>query len=141
MGALKRGQEEPPHVRGQGQKPGGPHAQRVAAKRSYPTSEVRCSGPEYQTATAQEWPRGVTPCPRSGGAARGDTQLLRSGAATRGVTPRLRSGAMAGRRYPTSQARGQGQRAGGATSHHHPKAKGGGWEDQPHVQGALAAEA
>ena len=33
-----------PHVRGQGQKPGGPHAQRVAAKRSYPTSEVRECG-------------------------------------------------------------------------------------------------
>ena len=33
-----------PHIRGQGQKPGGPHAQRAAAKRRYPTSEVRNSG-------------------------------------------------------------------------------------------------
>ena len=54
MGALKRrllrakrGREEPPYVRGQGQKPGGPHARRAAAKRSYPTSEVRGSGREY----------------------------------------------------------------------------------------------
>ena len=39
-GRAKRGQEEPPHVRGQGQKPGGPHAWRAAAKRSYPASEV-----------------------------------------------------------------------------------------------------
>ena len=52
MGALKRrwlhgrSREEIPQVRGQGQKPGGPHAQRAAAKRSYPTSEVRGSGRE-----------------------------------------------------------------------------------------------
>ena len=32
-------------------------------------SEVRGSGREYQTATAQERPRGATPRPRSGGAA------------------------------------------------------------------------
>ena len=86
----KCGQEELPHVRGQGKKPEGPHARRVAAKRSYPTSEVRGSGREYQTATAQEWPRG-------------DTQCLRSGAVTRGVTLRLRSGAAAGRSNPTSK--------------------------------------
>ena len=42
------GQEELPHVRGQGQKPVGPHARRAAAKRSYPTSEVRGSGREEQ---------------------------------------------------------------------------------------------
>ena len=35
------GQEELPRVQGQGQKPGGPHAQAVVAKRSYPASEVR----------------------------------------------------------------------------------------------------
>ena len=37
-------QEELPHIGGQGQKPGGPHAQEAVAKRSYPTSEVRGSG-------------------------------------------------------------------------------------------------
>ena len=35
-----------PHVRGQGQKPGGLHAQEEAAKRSYPASEVRGSDRE-----------------------------------------------------------------------------------------------
>ena len=38
---TKRGREQLPHVWGQGQKPGGPHAWRAVAKRSYPTSEVR----------------------------------------------------------------------------------------------------
>ena len=61
------GQEEQPHARGQGQKPEGPHAQRAVAKRSYPTSNIRGSGREYQTATAQERLRGATPRPRSGG--------------------------------------------------------------------------
>ena len=89
---AKRRREEPPHVRGQGQKPGGPHAQRVAAKRSYPTSEVRGRGREYQTAMAQEQPRGATLHPRSEGRPRGDIQCPRSGVVTRGVTPRLRSG-------------------------------------------------
>ena len=40
---TKHGGKEIPHVRGQGQKPGGPHARRAAAKRSYPTFEVRGS--------------------------------------------------------------------------------------------------
>ena len=31
------------------------------AKRSYPTSEVRCSAREYQTVTVQERPKGATP--------------------------------------------------------------------------------
>ena len=35
---AERGREELPHVRGQGQKPGGPHVRRASAKRSYPTS-------------------------------------------------------------------------------------------------------
>ena len=102
-GHAKCGREEPPHVRGQGQKPGGLQARRAAAKRSYPMSEVRGSGREYQTVMAQERPRGATPHPRSGGGGgerpRGDTQRLRSGAAMRGVTQHLRSGVVAGRRY------------------------------------------
>ena len=43
---TKRGREELPHVQGQGQKLGGPHARRAAAKRSYPTSKVRGGGRE-----------------------------------------------------------------------------------------------
>ena len=45
-GALNRGREELPHFRGQGQKPGGPHARTALAKRSYPTSEVGAGGRE-----------------------------------------------------------------------------------------------
>ena len=70
--AHKRGREELPHIQGQGQKPGGPHARGATAKRSYPTSEVRGSSRE-------EIP--------------------------------------------------------------HTQGRGGGWEDQPHVQGAMAAQA
>ena len=66
---TKRSREELPDVRGQGQKPGGPHARRVVAKRSYPTSEVRGSGRECQAVTAQERPRGATLRPRPGAAA------------------------------------------------------------------------
>ena len=53
-------------VQGQGQKPGGPHARRAVAKRSYPMSKVRGSGQEYQTVTVQERPRGATLRRRSG---------------------------------------------------------------------------
>jgi hypothetical protein len=69
---TKHGQEGLPHVRGQGQKLGGPHAQRVAAERNYPTSEVRGSGRECQAAMTQEQPR-ATPHPRSGPAGRSHT--------------------------------------------------------------------
>ena len=77
---TKRNREELPHVRGQGQKPEGPHARRAMAKRSYPTSKVRGSCRECQAAMAQERPRratqvrgqgrqpgGATSCPRNGG--------------------------------------------------------------------------
>ena len=80
----------------------------MAAKRSYPTSEVRGSGGEYQTATAEEQWRGASPRPRSGGAAE--------------------------MRYPASEVRGGNER-----SYFPSEARGGGWEDQPHVQGAMAA--
>ena len=87
-------------LRGQGQRPGGPHARRGAAKRSYPTSEVRGNGQEYQTATAQEQPRGAT--------------------------PHLRSGWAAERRYPASEVRGGDERSdptsevGGAAKRRYP---------------------
>ena len=41
-----------------------------AAERSYPMSEVRGGGRECQAVTAQERPRGATPRPRSGAAAK-----------------------------------------------------------------------
>ena len=80
----------------QGQKLGGPHAWRAAAKRSYPTSEVRGSGRECQAVTVQEQPRGATPRPGSGAATRGVTLPPRSGQPLGGVTPRPRSGGCAG---------------------------------------------
>ena len=79
-------------------------------------------------------PRGVTPHPRSGVAAksarlrwrrngrRGATPRPKSGAATRRVTPHPRSGAAAGRSNPT------------------PEARVGGREELPQVQGAVAAK-
>ena len=85
IGCTKHGREELPHIRGQGQKLGGPHARKAAAKRSYPMSEVKGSGRECQTATAQELPRGTT--------------------------PRLRSGGAAERRYPASEVRGGNERS------------------------------
>ena len=96
----------------------------MAAKRSYPTSKVRGSCREYQTATAEEQWRGASPRPRSGGAAK--------------------------RRYPASEVRGGDKRSylasevrrGGQEKLPHapkPEARGGGREDQPHVQGAVAA--
>ena len=123
---AKRGREEPPHVRGQGQKLGGPHSRRAASRRSYPTSEVRGRGREYQTAMAQEQPRGATLHLRSRGAAE--------------------------RRYPASEVRGCDKRsypasevrAGGWEELPYvptPEARGGGREDQPHVQGAVAVRA
>ena len=59
------------HVQGQGQKPGGPHAQRAAAKRSYPTSEVRGSGREELPNAPGQGRQlgGPTPRPKSGGCA------------------------------------------------------------------------
>ena len=135
---LKRGQDEPPHIQGQRQKPGGPHARRAAAKRSYPTSKVRGSGRGYQTVTAQEWPRGATPRPRSGGVAE------RSYPASE-----VRGGEE--RSYPASEVRGGGReeipqslspRPGVAAgrSNPTPEARGGGREDQPHTVAARAQE-
>ena len=101
----------------------------MSEKRSYPTSVVRGSSREYQAVTVQEQPRGVTPRPRSGAVGkRGYPTPLspRPGAMGRRsypTLPRLRSRAVARRSNPT------------------PEARGGGWEDQPHVQGAMAAQA
>ena len=83
-------------------------------------SEVRGRSREDPMPEGQR-PKGATPCPRLWGRPRGDTQHPRSGVVTRRVTLHPRSGAAAARRYPT------------------PEARGGGWEDQPHVQGAVAA--
>ena len=127
--------------RGQEQKPGGPHAQRAAVKRSYPTSKVRGSGREYQIAMAQEPPREATPRLRSGGAA----ERRYPESEVRGSDERS---------YVASEFRGRGQeeiphapkpeaRGGRWEELPHiptPKARGSGREDQPHIQGAMAAQ-
>ena len=65
---------------------------------------VRGSSRKYQTATAQEWPRGATPHRRSG----------RGGAAER--------------RYPASEVRGGDERSCPVS-----EARGGGREELPHA--------
>ena len=99
---TKHNREELPHIRGQGQKPGGPHAWRAVAKRSYPTSEVKGSSQECHAVMAQEWPRRAT-------------QVWGQGWRLGGATPHPRSGAGAGRTYPTTLHLRPGQRPGGAT--------------------------
>ena len=111
-----------------------------AAERSHPTSKVRSRSREDQTATAEEQARGATPHPRSGWVAE--------------------------RRYPASEVRGGGweeishapkpeargswqeeiphipsprPRAAAGRSNPMPEARAGGREDQPQVQGAVAA--
>ena len=105
-----------PHIQGQGQKPGGPHAQGAAAKRSYPTSEVRGGGweeithapkPEAKGSGGEEqphdrgqrwWPGGPTPRPRSG---------ICVGRAERSYST-LKVRGVAVRRYPSSKVKSSG---------------------------------
>ena len=54
----------------------------------------------------------------------------------RGATLRLRSRWAAERRYPASEVRGCNKRSYPAS-----EVRGGGQEDQPHIQGAVAARA
>ena len=57
----------------------------------------------------------------------------------RGATPRPRSGVAAGRSYPTPPSPRPGAMAGRSSSM--PETRGGSRDDQPHLQGALAARA
>ena len=94
---TKHGQEELLHVRGQGQKLGGPHARTAAAKRSYSTSEVRGRSWEDPMPERRR-PRGATPHPRSGAEARSSypaSEVRGSG----------------GRSHPAPEARGFAQRS------------------------------
>ena len=113
--------QEPPRVATPRLKSG------VAAKRSYPASEVRGGGQEELPCVrgrggreelphvrGQGWPGGDTLHPRSGVAARRGhpTSEVRGG--IRGQGRRPRSGAAAERSYPTSEA-------------------SGGWEETPRI--------
>ena len=99
-------------------------------------SEVRGRRREDSMPEGQR-PRGVTPRPRSGAAAR--VQDCEGAGTVRGATLRPRSGGVAERRYPTPLSPRPGVAA--RRSNPTPKARGGGREDQPHIQGALAARA
>ena len=79
------------------------------AKRSYPTSKVRGSGQEYQTATAQERPRGTTQRPRSAGAAerRYPASEVRDGDERSYPASEVRGGYQ--KSYPMSKVRGHSQ--------------------------------
>ena len=94
------------------------------------------------------WPRRVTPSLRSWAAAE-STRLLRRrnsqeelpcvrgrGERRREDTQRLRSGVAGGRSYLTPPRPRPGAAA--RRSNPTPEARGGGWEDQPHVHGAVA---
>ena len=106
-----------------------------AAERCHPTSEVRGRSQE-DPMPERQWPGGVTPRPRSGGAAK-----------RRYPTSEVRGSNE--RSYPTSKVRGGGQeelphaprrrpRAAAWRSNPMTEARGSGWEDQPHVQGPVA---
>ena len=114
------------------------------AGRSYPTSEVRDGSQERQAATPKEQLRGLTLRPRSGAAAGKSYLTSRSGVAAAGRSypkSEVRGGgqecqaATTQKRRGATAARGQGRQQGGATP------AGAGWEEQPHVQGAVAAQA
>ena len=83
-------------------------------------------------------PRGVTPLPRSGAAA--ESARLRRRRNGQEELPRIRGQGAAERSYPVSEVGGGGCRE---ELPHAPKpeARGGGREEQPHLQGALAVRA
>ena len=85
----------------------------------------------------QRRPRGVTPSPRSGAAAESARLQRRRNGREELLRIQGRGGWAAERRYPASEDRDGGREE---ISHApKPEARGGDREDQPHVQGAMAA--
>ena len=87
---------------------------RSVAERSYPSPKVRSSDQECQAATAQEQPRGATPCARSGGCARAErsysTSKVRRGvpeeiSLAQGKEQQLHFAGAAVKRYTTTKVR------------------------------------
>ena len=74
----------------------GPYPGAALAERSYPLPKVRSGDRERQAATAQERPRGATPRPRSG-------------AAAKRTYPMSKVRAAAETSYPTSKVSGSGR--------------------------------
>ena len=123
-----------------------------AAERSYPTSEVRGSGPECQALNAQEWPAKPSyptfkvrvggweelPHVRGQGRSRGDTLRPRSGWQPGGATPHPRpvaSEVRGGDPEEPPHARGQGPQRGGATQGAVAVQAQEGLEELSHVEG------
>ena len=105
----------------------------TTAKRSYPTSEFRGRSQEDPTPEGR-WPRGVTPHPRSGAAAESARLWqCRNGQEELPVS-KVRGGDK--RNYPASEVRGSSREE--LPHAPTPKARGSGWEDQLHLQGAVA---
>ena len=120
------GQEEPPDVRGQGQKPGGLPCPRGGGQEELP--HVR----------GQRQPPRVPDCDSAGTAERSyPASEVRGGSWEEQPTPQARG--RDERSYPASEVRG-----GGWEDLPHapmPEVRGGGLVDQSHVQGAVAAQA
>ena len=108
----------------------GPYPGAALAERSYPLPKVRGGDRERQAATAQERPRGATPRPRSGAAAKRTYSYPRSGQRPRRATPCPRSVAVAEGGYPTSEVR-----SGGRGELPHVRGRGGGRDKLPHFRG------
>ena len=100
---------------------------------SYPTSEVRDSGREYQTAWHRYGREELPHVRGQGGQLRGDTQCPRSGVETRGVTtcPSQGGGQEELPHAPKHKARGCSQEE--LPHEPMPEARGGGQEEIPHV--------
>ena len=116
-----------------------------AAERSHPTSEVRGRSREDPMPKGRR-PRGVTPHPRSGAGA--ESARLRQHRKGREELPRIRGQGRRQRSYPVSEIRGIGRdklphapTPEARRSNPTPKARCGGREYQPHIQGTMAARA
>ena len=134
-------QEELPHVRGQGQRPRVPECDGAGtAERSYPASEVggdKRSNPTSEVSGAYE--RSYPTLEVRGGDERSypASEVRGGGREEIPHAPCPRPGATGGRSYPTPLS--PRPRAAVGRSNPTTEARGGGWEDQPHVQGAVAA--
>ena len=125
------GQEELPHVRGQGQRPRVPDCDSAGtAERSYRASEVRAGGPEeIPSVRGQGWRQEELPRVQGQGLRLEELpRVLGQGQRPGGDDP-----------HPKPEARGSGREEQPHSSK--PEVRGGSREDQLHVQGALAARA
>ena len=106
------GQEELPHIRGQGQWPRVPGYDSAGkAESSYPSPRSGVvAGWSYPTSEVRGGCQEKLPCVRGQGwRPRGATEVRGQGPWLGGATPRPRSGAAAERRYPASEVWGRGQ--------------------------------